>query len=272
MLPAMSLLRMAGSPLLYMFAYLNLPQQYECRDPLEGTWSTCDIDTVICPALESGSPIEYRVDESYYYYVDNWLELLGLQCTPISVINLPYMFYFIFFGVGGLLTAPVIDKIGRKKSHWIFSTGSILAQAIATFVPNHLAHIFGYSLMGFLSAKNALTCAWTFEFVLNKHKGCTSTCIILLDLAVTIVGGVFFLFISRDWKLLMYSFFGAGALGFTAVSLLLPESPKWLLLQGRKAEAIEALNYIATINRSENRISQDVNFIEDAIAENLENN
>lgn len=56
------------------------------------------------------------------------------------------------------------------------------------------------------------------------------------------------------------------------ISLICPDSPKWLLLQGRTKEAIDALNYIAWFNRSPNRISPDTMFIEAAIAGNLENN
>jgi hypothetical protein len=45
----------------------------------------------------------------------------------MSQVNLPNFMYFILFGVGGFLFFPVADMIGRKKSHWIFSTGHILA-------------------------------------------------------------------------------------------------------------------------------------------------
>mmetsp|Transcript_23226 Transcript_23226/g.28795 ORF Transcript_23226/g.28795 Transcript_23226/m.28795 type:complete len:122 (+) Transcript_23226:453-818(+) len=121
--------------------------------------------------------------------------------------------------------------------------------------------MIGYSLMGLMMAKNTLTFTWAFELVTKKHKSCASTCLLVLDFSVSIIAGLFFLSISREWKLLMYPFFAAGALGYIIVTLMVPESPQWLLLQGRKAEAIESLNYIAKVNRSNNRISQDVNFV-----------
>ena len=56
------------------------------------------------------------------------------------------------------------------------------------------------------------------------------------------------------------------------VSFLCAESPKWLLLQGRREEAIKSLNFIAKVNRSPNRIPEDAMFVECAMGTNLENN
>ena len=67
----MSLLRAAGSPIVYLFAYFVLPQKYECKGP-DGTWAACTAETDICPAREAGLPIEYRVQTEYEYFLENW--------------------------------------------------------------------------------------------------------------------------------------------------------------------------------------------------------
>ena len=84
---------------------------------------------------------------------------------------------------------------------------------------------------------------------------------------VFIVAGVYFLFISRDWKPLIQVYMYCSIAGYLLVSALCVESPKWLLLQSRRKEAIDALNYIAKVNRSPNRISASSLFTEQAIAE-----
>lgn len=89
----------------------------------------------------------------------------------------------------------------------------------------------------------------------------------MLEFACFIFTGVYFLFISRDWQPLIYTFFYVHIAGYLLVTALCPESPKWLLLQGKRKEAIDALNYIAKINRSPNRISSSTYFAEQAIAE-----
>lgn len=75
------------------------------------------------------------------------------------------MLYFICYGIGGLLTFPVMDKIGRRKTHYIFNTAHLIGQAIIIFVPTMTARCIGFSIIGFMMAKNSLACTWSFEFV-----------------------------------------------------------------------------------------------------------
>ena len=42
--------------------------------------------------------------------------------------------------------------------------------------------------------------------------------------------------------------------------LIVPESPRWLMIQGREADAIKSLNYIAWFNGSQRRVPQDGKF------------
>ena len=65
-------LRNAGVPLIYAFAYLVYPQKYECFDELRGEYIHCDAQEYICPALDAGESIDYRVDEQFVHYLSNW--------------------------------------------------------------------------------------------------------------------------------------------------------------------------------------------------------
>ena len=123
-----------------------------------------------------------------------------------------------------------------------------------------------------MMAKNSLCFAWAFEFMLKGHKSTVCSMLNLFGYMITINCGLYFLFISRDWRPLLMTLFYISLTGYVLVTLICPESPKWLLFNGRSAEAIKSLNYIAWFNRSPNRIAEDTIFVEAAISGNLEVN
>ena len=51
---------------------------------------------------------------------------MDMMCTPESTINLLVSIYFIMLAVGGILFFPVPDRIGRKKTHYVFSTLNLI--------------------------------------------------------------------------------------------------------------------------------------------------
>ena len=91
---------------------------------------------------------------------------MGLMCMSMNKVNFLLVIWFILFGIGGFLTWPLIDKIGRRKTTIIFATGHAFAQALVLFQSSYLLRVIGMSLMGFLSAtKNSVVYPWLFEFM-----------------------------------------------------------------------------------------------------------
>lgn len=103
--------------------------------------------------------------------------------------------------------------------------------------------------------KNSLCYTWTFEFLLKDHKARGSSVVNILEFTTCIFAGVYFLLIGTSVMPLLYFFYAYSLLGYLLVSFVVPESPKWLMLQGRREEAIEVLNYVAWFNRSKTTIS-----------------
>ena len=58
----------------YAFAYMTLEQMYECRFDSHSPFTSCQAEIDICPVLASGNAtsLEYQVDTSYAYYLNNW--------------------------------------------------------------------------------------------------------------------------------------------------------------------------------------------------------
>lgn len=180
--------------------------------------------------------------------------------------------YYITFAVGGFLTFPVLDKLGRRKTCLIFGTGNVIAVSMIMFSTGYTPRLIGYGLMGFfMPQKNSLCYAWLFELMVQRHKVTANTCLNMGDFGTILIVGIVFMFVTPNWAPLYLAFYIIGITGFLFIVLLCPESPKWLLLKGRQKEAIRALNYIARFNMSPNRISEDAEFIEAAVAQNLQN-
>ena len=51
------------------------------------------------------------------------------------------------------------------------------------------------------------------------------------------------------------------------ILVCLPESPKWLLINNKKSQAIASFNHIAKYNLSRNRINQNAYFAEEVVVE-----
>lgn len=107
-----------------------------------------------------------------------------------------------------------------------------------------------------------------FELNQTKHKTTVISLLNAFDYSSMGMSCLFYLLISRNWFWLYACLTLTGTLSYFLAMLLVPESPKWLLYAGRKSEAIDVLNYIAKVNRSQFRFPNDnsITFLESIIA------
>jgi len=52
-------IRNGGMYLVYLFAYLTMPQQYLCRTSLDGTYESCS-NEMICELRQNGGYVDYQ--------------------------------------------------------------------------------------------------------------------------------------------------------------------------------------------------------------------
>ena len=156
---------------------------------------------------------------------------MDLMCVPLTKVYYFTIIYFVMFGIGGLLTFPVMDKLGRRKTCLIFGTGNLFAVTLIMFSTTYISRMIGYALMGFFMAqKNGLCYAWLFEFMVKGHKVTANTCLNMGDFATILIVGFILCFVSPNWAHIFKSFYFMGLVGFLAIAAFCPESPKWLLL------------------------------------------
>jgi SP family arabinose:H+ symporter-like MFS transporter len=155
--------------------------------------------------------------------------------------------------VGAIAAGPLADRVGRKSllivDASIYATGAILS-AVTVNAPMLLG---SRTLIGLaVGADSAIATAYIAEFAPANRRGALSmiqqwmitvgilvsyiVALIILRLAPHAAGGV-------DWRLIL----GLGAVpALVAVALRarMPESPRWLMLQGRFAETKKALGQL----------------------------
>ena len=155
-----------------------------------------------------------------------------MTCWPQTKVSLPYVFYFSFFALGCLISFPIMDSIGRRTSNFIFTTTHLAAQFVITYCQNYTVRLWMFALMGTMQAKNSLCYTWLFEFVEQKHRSAASVSVNFLDLFACCIGGLYFLFITTEVQPLLevYLYVGIGA--YLILCFIIPESPKWFLMQG----------------------------------------
>ena len=185
---------------------------------------------------------------------------MDLMCTPVTQLSLMFCMHFIGTILGGFL-AVIPDRIGRRKSVIYGMAMSIASQIVMLFVPNILVRSICFFFMGIANLKNSQSYVWSSECVPFARRSKAFTIINVFDCVPTLVTGLFYLFIGRDWFTIYLINVIISITGFV-LAFVCPESPRWLLYNNRQGEAIAALNYIAKFNRSEERIPVDARFEE----------
>ena len=96
-----------------------------------------------------------------------------------------------------------------------------------------------------------------FELSDEKSKAFCGTFLNILDILTFTIEGLYFEYMDRNAIQYLQTVFLLQAVGVALYLILIPESPRWLLLQERQADAINCLNYIASFNMSKKRIPSD---------------
>ena len=137
-----------------------------------------------------------------------------------------------------------------------------MSQVLVMFWPNYWARLAGFVIMGATTLKNTTSYVWLFDLVEARHKQLVCGVMTGFDLTTITFLCLYFMNIDNNWYPLCFFMTILSAAAYVGAVALVPESPIWLLLQGKREEAIKALNWIAKMNGSENRIPDDATFEE----------
>eukprot|EP00092_Neocalanus_flemingeri_P004231 GFUD01004551.1.p1 GENE.GFUD01004551.1~~GFUD01004551.1.p1 ORF type:complete len:520 (+),score=94.91 GFUD01004551.1:217-1560(+) len=226
----------------WVFTAYPVSVQYAALDQRNLTNITTDIDT---PCNDSFLGFDSSVRE------DSIVLDLNLLCGREWLKSLLAPVYM----VGMLIGAPVFgflsDKFGRKRLVLVSISVVSISGCVLTVMPQSLAwHAFWRFLTGF-GAGGAMVCTfvyliegprkgrrWRLIAALGLHLGWNSGQIVLVTTAYLVRGW-------RELQLLTH----AGCLLALSLHFLVPESPRWLICQGRLEEAKQVIMQMASTNR-----------------------
>ncbi len=152
--------------------------------------------------------------------------------------------------LGALFSALAIGKItdiiGRKKVLFATAILFILGSLLCGFALSVDALIIGRFLLGFaVGMSSSLAPLYIAEMSIEKNRGFLVTLyLIAINFGIFVSYLVAYIFsYSGDWRyMLLLGLFPAVFLGFSA--LLLPESPRWLILKNKLEKARQILEKI----------------------------
>ena len=144
--------------------------------------------------------------------------------------------YFIGYSIGASMYF-LPDKIGRKKSVMLSFGLSLLAQSVLVAYQSILVCSVCMFLLGFSSIKNSQTYVWSTDCVPLRRRPDVITIINIVDALPALTLGFWFLVVGSDWFTYAVFMLAINYLAFI-LGIFCPESPRWLLVNDRKAEAI----------------------------------
>ena len=185
---------------------------------------------------------------------------MDLLCESPATIGFLISAYYIGYTVGGVFWA-FPDRYGRKFSN-IFGLAMATASQTGMLISyDYWVNWAMFFLSGLSQIKIVNAYIYLSECTSTPYKPASYTYINILDAAPLMITCLFYMLVSPNVMILPWVF---TALSYVALcaAFFCPESPRWLIVNGRSQDGIAELNKIASMNRTE-PIPSDAIFVED---------
>lgn len=215
--------------IVYGVYFMELEPDYICTSTTEAKPWQCERKDICSNSLDiTGWHINWDNKTS----IHNWIEQLDMYCTPKLYIG--YIGAYAFAGAAiGCLFLPILgDKFGRWKVY-IIVTGMQLPLYLFAALTKELGVIYfvcfwlGIFLIGRLSAAFILL----VELSQTKHRAYTGTAIMFGDACAVMYIDLWYRLVPHVKPLIWVGFL-LNIIAFVT-AFWIPESPAWLISQGR---------------------------------------
>ncbi|XP_071542838.1 organic cation transporter protein-like [Panulirus ornatus] len=174
--------------------------------------------------------------------VEEW-DLVCQDKHLASLMQSTYMAGMVF----GSLVSEFSDKVGRRTQA-LFSLLVLMATSLASAFA---AHYTLFTILLFFMATSNMSCLLPVFIILTESVGTTGRTIMCMmyhggfSVGVMSLAGIAYL--VRQWRFLQLCVF-APVTVLLIYYWVLPESPRWLLMQGRHQEGLKILSEAAKVN------------------------
>ncbi len=147
--------------------------------------------------------------------------------------------------VGPFISGPLTDRLGRKKINIVAALVFVLGSILTAIAPTVIALIIGRLCLGLaIGIVSSTVPLYIAEIAPANKRGQMVTFFqfaITVGILLSYVVGYFFGQEADGWRAMFWAGF-VPALILLVGMLIVPESPRWLLRQGREEEAISVLS------------------------------
>ncbi|CAN6294827.1 unnamed protein product [Urochloa humidicola] len=175
----------------------------------------------------------------------------ALSCAGPALVSLPASSFFAGCLAGGFLLATLADSLLGRRNMLVVSLASMsVAGVLTALAPN----VWAYAALRFVSgfARSMLgTCALVLstEIVGKRRRDAVSVAsFVFFALGFLSLPALAYAFRDASWRNVYMSTSLPCLCYSVLVYFLVQESPRWLLVRGRKHEAVEVLRQIMSLN------------------------
>ncbi|KAL6650068.1 hypothetical protein ACP70R_014292 [Stipagrostis hirtigluma subsp. patula] len=207
--------------------------------------SPCSLDAASPCALPQGTWAWDRPAETSV--VSEW----ALKCAGPTLVSLPASSFFAGWLAGGFLLATLTDsRLGRKKMLLVSLVSTSIAGVLTALAPN----VWAYAALRFVSGfvrSTVSTCALVLatELVGKKWRNTVSVAAFFCyTVGFVSLPALAYTFREASWRS-MYLWTSVPCLCYAVLLYFVAqESPRWLLVRGRKEDAVATLRQIAAVS------------------------
>ncbi|CBY23377.1 unnamed protein product [Oikopleura dioica] len=174
-------------------------------------------------------------------FANDW----GLLCDRETERNQLPSYFMLSSSIGTLCSGVIFDKFGRRNGTMFYYISAMVVYAVMAFAPDFAIFKICYSCLGFLTCGIG---SYTLMMEMSKSSwkwvvGTTCT----ISWTIGNLWMILCTYFVRDWRLAL-KLTSLPLLSTLALPFFLPESPRWLIKNGKKDEAVHWIKHISARN------------------------